>query len=243
MECPNCKTPNPNENRFCGACSAPLTDEIVDIQAFIRDEFPRQVERAIDTKLLALADREVIEVKATEQVINRVWTWATRFATVVGVPVVVVVSILGFFGFSTIEDIDGVHKELKTLHDGAKDFHRNTNEAAGNMLVEMNSQFSAAKIQFATLEAQAKAADDTINKLNGLEEKMTTLIDNLQNKIAIVDDRANQVGGEVNKVKGAVDAVITQVETVKGQIKDGELGPKSDAPRIDAVKGEAQIVK
>lgn len=238
MECPNCKTSNPNENRFCGACSAPLTEEIVDVQAFIRDEFPRQIERAIDTKLLALTDREVVEVKATEQVINRAWTWVTRFATVLGIPVVVVATILGFFGFTTITDLKRLHSEVNKAHKEAL-------ATAAKMENDVNDKINEADIKFATLDAQIKMANESVKNLDGLHGEMNNLsgnffeqLENMKQELGNITVKVEKVDGKVNNANIKIENVEGDVGDVKDEVGNVELQVKDVDGKLGEVQGD-----
>jgi hypothetical protein len=78
MNCIECKTPNPEENRYCGKCGAELgrtLDETVRKRGF--------------------RDRQAIEMEILESVTDRVFKWINRISIVAGVIAALFVWVVG----------------------------------------------------------------------------------------------------------------------------------------------------
>lgn len=77
MDCTECKTANPDANRFCGKCGA---------------ELGRSLE---GTARKAFRDRKVIETEITESVAGRLMKWGTWLASIIAVVVALFAVLLG----------------------------------------------------------------------------------------------------------------------------------------------------
>lgn len=260
MECPNCKTSNPNGNRFCGACGVALTEEVVDVQAFIRDEFPRQIERAIDAKLVALTDREAIEVKATEQVIDRTWKWLTRFATVIGIPIFVGSAVLGFFGYSsfalieeTRKNMEGEYNKVVKMSNDMTTLHNGTIRISGEIkMLRDSTDIYVKKLKEDTVEYVTELRDSAVKDVTELKEdtvkdvaelKDSTVKDVIDLKEDTVKDVTELREDTVKKMNDKLETADETIEEAKDLQADQSEILEEIVGKINKVETEFGVVR
>jgi len=98
MECHHCQAANPDGKRYCGECGAQLT----------APSLREQIDAALNARL---KDQKVVEVEVTEAIVNRLTGWAKMLAYLIGVPLVLLGSALGFLGVKTYLDFSTLSKQ------------------------------------------------------------------------------------------------------------------------------------
>lgn len=99
MECPKCKTSNPETNKFCGQCGAPFDPS----SCAIDDYVCRQIESTLESKI---KDRNLVEIEITEIISKKLIDWARIFAFFVGIPLALFSIIVIFIGINSYRQIE-----------------------------------------------------------------------------------------------------------------------------------------
>src|SRR5713101_2672518 len=100
MECPRCKASNPEADKFCGQCGAPLDARLDSALAFLKSEMHEQIDAALDARL---KDQTVVEVEIQEHVVERI----QKLGKLIGIPLVLFFAVLGVWGIRSLSDVDG----------------------------------------------------------------------------------------------------------------------------------------
>jgi len=87
MECPNCKSENPETNTFCGTCGSSLTTDLVLIR----------VEKILSEKF---KDRALVEYEITDKIAGHFTTFLKVGAWVFAPTL----ALIAFFGWKTFND-------------------------------------------------------------------------------------------------------------------------------------------
>lgn len=227
VNCPSCHHPNPADNAFCGHCGASLHADIDDVHAYLKTELPRVIDRAVDTRLAALTDRETVVTEATAQVIDRAWTWISRFGTVVGLPatiaaavLTVIVGVLGYIGWDSIEDIQNLRTQAETELSKAQETATETQARAEELAkgfdeVGGQAEELAAKLddKFEALEDKLKLANEAIKRADMVQANM----DHLERELAEANALIRQFEQIAGKLDGA-EEVLAKIDTYKTQL-------------------------
>jgi hypothetical protein len=89
MECPKCKTPNPDDKRFCGDCGAGLDP--------VDEDFRQRVHELLREHL---KDQKLVEIETADAVIARLKTLAKPFLYTLAL----FITVLGVLGFRSMRD-------------------------------------------------------------------------------------------------------------------------------------------
>src|ERR1700682_1673392 len=109
MECLKCKAINLDENKFCGACGTPLDLNTGDARAFSDAELRAKIQ----AELSQLRDQRVVEIETAAAIVERVSGWAKVFAFFVGIPLALLVIVLGGLGVKTFSDFSRMVTDAK----------------------------------------------------------------------------------------------------------------------------------
>lgn len=108
MTCPICKADNPESNRFCANCGAPLGID-ADAQG---THLRAQVLAILDAQY---KDQRLVQVDLIENITTRLISWAKLFASLVGIPLSVLALVLGFLGIKATLDFSALNDSLAQM--------------------------------------------------------------------------------------------------------------------------------
>ena len=240
MECPNCKTSNPDGDRFCGACGVRITSEPDDLRTILRDELPRQIGQAIEAKLSDLPDRNVVELKATEQVIERTWKWMIRFATVIGIPAVAAAIALGVWGVDSIRDLEELRIEAEAKLSSAVIKAEKIEAQATAASKAFNSQIAESKKQAEAARGIARKANEALGNARQTVERYRTHVAEMEGMLRAAAETVEQVKNleeEVHKALQETRGTVGEFNQ-RAQILDGEL--KGIAEKVAGLRDMAR---
>jgi hypothetical protein len=141
MNCPNCKSENPEANNYCGSCGVALKPE--------SDRLRRDIVDAVEAELArSLKDRDVVEVEVSEAVMTRVIGWAKTFGLVTGVPLGIAALVLAMLGIRTYSDL----YTMKALAEQTKITAKNAQD-------EIKSQVQQAKKSAEIITSESEDAE------------------------------------------------------------------------------------
>src|SRR5438477_7508188 len=101
VQCPNCGASNLEDQRFCGKCGAALDPSIEIMKSLLDVLLPSKIQQIIREQY---KDQKILELETTQSIVTRLSDWSKLFAFVVGIPIALVLVLLGFLGFRTYTD-------------------------------------------------------------------------------------------------------------------------------------------
>jgi hypothetical protein len=101
IECARCHAQNPNDKRFCGDCGGPLDPAYVAIKELMGPTLREQMREIVAAEL---KDQKILEVETVEAIVTKLSDWAKLLAFFVGIPVTILLLLLGLLGFRTYSD-------------------------------------------------------------------------------------------------------------------------------------------
>lgn len=124
MECLKCNTSNPETNKFCSQCGAPLVPSSSAIDEYVC----RQVESTLKT---LAKERSFVELEVVETISNKLMDRAKRFAYFVGIPIGLLSLVFIIFGIKSIYDMSFAVKIIETAKKMEPDITRLSKEFDG----------------------------------------------------------------------------------------------------------------
>jgi len=152
MVCSACRSENPDGKQFCGDCGSLL--QKTGLTAAVQQE----VARALDARL---RDQKTVDVETSQAIVSRLSDWAKLFGFFVGIPLALLLGVLGFLGIKTYSD-----------------FSARVNQAKEEALRPLDStKAEAARIAqaYKDLDTQLQANKQLANQVQALSEKVTTI--------------------------------------------------------------------
>jgi len=110
--CPHCKAENPDDKKFCGDCGTRLTDPFSTSQR-------EALETSVDERVQALLqerykEQKLIEIETTQAIVERFSNWAKLLGAFVGVPIALLLLVLGVLGVKTYSDFTAKVDKIET---------------------------------------------------------------------------------------------------------------------------------
>jgi peptidoglycan hydrolase-like protein with peptidoglycan-binding domain len=179
MDCPKCKTANPEGKRFCGDCGSSLDA--------IDEEFRKNVQAVVREQL---RDRLMVEIETADAVLLRLKTWSKPFLYAVAV----LVAVLGLLGFRSLRDaMDGLRnaqqQALQSLRQQAATESKSLEQEAAAMRAKLQ------KVDDRDLEEKWRQAESQLTKIQAAGKKLKERYESASTELAQV-----QSGSEDPKV-------------------------------------------
>jgi len=175
IECVNCGALNPEEKRFCGDCGTPIGSDM-----------SQQINSILDQRL---KDQKLIEIETSEAIVSRISNWAKLFGYFIGIPVAIVVLLLGFFGIRTYGDIASKLKiaiqEADSLNKKIAGIKTETTE-----LEKIVEKIDIVRPKLDSTEKQIHIFEEKNRALTTKYQSVESQIASLENKLASVDSKA-----------------------------------------------------
>jgi hypothetical protein len=111
IECARCKAQNADGQKFCGDCGGPLDPAIGAIKELMNSALRDQVHEIIEQHY---KDQKVVEIETTQAIVSRLSDWAKLFAFFVGIPIGLLLLILGVLGIKTYTDFSNQVDKART---------------------------------------------------------------------------------------------------------------------------------
>jgi hypothetical protein len=190
MECPACKSANPDGNKFCGDCGARLVAQDAASDGDLRAKIKTVLKEE-------LKDQKLVEVEIAESVADRVTNWAKFAGFFVGIPLALTVLVLGGFGIYKISDlwrlVGEAEKSVATI---AADATRKE-----ETLKQLQPKIDAIAVAGQRVENLQKEFRTRLGKTErDLDEKVAKLD-------AKFEERAAKLEGQVENIKKAIEIV------------------------------------
>jgi cell division protein FtsB len=167
IECARCKAQSADGKKFCGECGNPLDAAIPAFKDPASPVLRDQVHEIIEQHY---KDQKVVEIETTQAIATRLLDWAKLLAFFVGIPITVLLLILGVFGIKTYND-------FSTQVDKAK------------------ADVAAAELAATNLKSRTASIDSDYQKLSAkISDTRTALEEQVKTLSARVDVIGEKVG-------------------------------------------------
>jgi hypothetical protein len=184
MKCERCGHSNPEGQKYCGECGAPLDSIAGPVRAAIDSSVRQEVASALSTYT---KNQRIAEFDITEKVTDRLIGWGKVAGIVLGLAI----TGAGYLGFKSFQDVvDGLKKDLRPLADDAKknaaELNALVNAAKGEVEL-IGKQSAALKANIAQMEQEAKPIHDQLAKLESDSKEQKQTISSLQSRVSDLD--------------------------------------------------------
>lgn len=219
--CPHCKAENPDEKKFCGDCGASLADPLA---ANVRDAIDAAVAARVEAVLHdRYKDQKLLEVETTQAIAERFSGWAKLLGFFVGVPVALLLLVLGLLGVKTYGDFSAQVQKIET------DFSAKVQKIETDTTANMSAVQDDAK--------KLKAAGDTLTSEYAELQKRFQDTSAIADKLQEVSDKVEKISERLNftatsHLSEAVKKKIGQSFAAFQQYVQG-LGYRPASGRID----------
>jgi hypothetical protein len=102
-DCLRCKTPNPDGQRYCGDCGATLSPDAVLTPADTSLE--ERIRKILNDRY---ENQKLVEIETAQAIAQRLSDWAKLLAFFVGIPVALLLLVLGGLGIKSYNDFSGL---------------------------------------------------------------------------------------------------------------------------------------
>lgn len=169
IECARCKAQNADGQKFCGDCGGPLDPAIGAIKELMNSTLRDQVHEIIEQHY---KDQKVVEIETTQAIVSRLSDWAKLFAFFVGIPIGLLLLILGVLGIKTYTDFSKQVDKAKT--DATAQLAK-AQEGAAKLKSEGDSlagEYQKLRDQFADTAALGEQVKTLSKKVDVIGEKL-----------------------------------------------------------------------
>jgi hypothetical protein len=180
--CFQCEAENPHEQAFCGHCGAALV---------LKDYIATQVNKGIAE---SPRDREAFIKADAVEVFEKAWGWAKLTAGIMLIPVLAVVTILGWLGwreFNLSKAAANAQQQIETTSNSAK---VDINRAATTSIAEVNGTSGKA------VEANRQSANAVAMASRDVTSTVTRTKAELRSEAASVRDDVAKSRNELESV-------------------------------------------
>jgi hypothetical protein len=168
IECPRCNATNPVGKRFCGDCGSPLDAAFAAIKEMVGSTLREQVQDIIKEHY---KDQKIVELETSQAIASRLSEWAKLFGFFVGIPIAILLLILGALGIRTYTDfsnqVDKAQKDV-TAHLADAQARATKLRIDGESLADdyqkLRAQFADTKM----LAEQVKVLSEKVDRLEKL---------------------------------------------------------------------------
>ncbi|HWZ44983.1 MAG TPA: hypothetical protein VNW97_16025 [Candidatus Saccharimonadales bacterium] len=228
MECPNCKCSNPEGKKFCNDCGVQLNPS----QYVSIPDLNRQIRAAIKEEL---RDQKVVEVEITELVISRIAGWARLLGYFAGVPLTILVLVLGGFGIKKYTD-------LWSLANAAEQKVKPVVDQAQNQANDLSEKTKRLKDEGDKVEKQLSELEPQIAAIKASSEKLSTLESTVNTRFSVLQKTLDQkVAGLENQVVEIKRAIVPGKE--RWPVKTGSDDDASQVSETPIVTTVEEMVK
>jgi len=156
MECSNCKSQNEESKKYCGDCGTYLLSNIIN-----DTDLKNRIESILEKKL---KDRQVVEIEITENIVSKLASWAKLFAYFIGIPLAIILFILGFLGYNSYS---GFTKLISNTENKIKP----QIEQAKLKVDSINKEADILKLNFEKYKRLDKEVEELTKTVNVIAEK------------------------------------------------------------------------
>ena len=201
--CYQCEKENPPEQTFCGHCGAALV-----LKEYISAEVSKELANAV-------RDRDVIETESSIRVFEKAFGWATLVAKVLALPIVLVITLLGWLGWKEFD----------------------LSRTAQNAKVQIESSVNAARSDIG--QASAKSIGEVQKESS---KAIQANRDSAANAVRLSNDvklTASKTNAELKSEATSVRSEVASSQSELGAVK--KLQPEFDSMRAQLGKATSDL--
>ena len=110
--CPQCGATLDAVDRFCRICGLEQHNHAAAVTALIARLLPEKIDAALKGRV---REQKVVEIETAELLAERAMKWLKALGFFLGIPVLLVVAILSFFGIKTWAELESVSTKTVNL--------------------------------------------------------------------------------------------------------------------------------
>jgi hypothetical protein len=197
LKCSRCKASNPDGKRFCAECGGPLDPAFAAMKEFMSSTLREQVS---DVLREHYKEQKVIEVETSQAIATRFAEWAKLLAFFLGIPIALLLLLLGAIGIKTYSDfsnqIQKAQSEVVAKLDNAQ-----------KLAVRLQSDGAALAGEYERLSgglANTKALALQVETLAGEYEKLAAGLD----KTKVLADRVEVLDKKIVNIAESVRSAL-----------------------------------
>ncbi len=194
MECPRCRKPNPEEQRYCGSCGTPLVPALTYLETVIK----ARVDEVIASRF---KEQRLIELETTEAIASRLW----GRAKLVGGILALIGLGLSIAGIRTYTDFSSrVEQAVKSVTKASEDAVRSAvgararAEEAQRTIQEATQRLSKMLGEASQISSELEALTQRISEM----ERQTTIK---------INDASNRVSARVSDLSKKLDSATREI--------------------------------
>jgi uncharacterized membrane-anchored protein YhcB (DUF1043 family) len=169
VECVQCKAQNLEDKKYCGDCGAPLDPHLHALKQFFESNLHQQIETTIKEQY---KDQKLVEFETIQAIASKLSDWTKLLGFFVGIPVALLILLLGFLGIKTYSDFSNriestqriVNQKLDEAQKKASEIQKDADALIGD--------YQKLKAQLADASRLAKDVETLTEKVNKIEEKV-----------------------------------------------------------------------
>ena len=255
--CTRCKAENPSQKRFCGDCGAPLDPAFSAITEFLGVNLREQVLAVVKEQY---KDQKVLEVETTQAIATRLADWAKLLGFFVGIPIAIVLVLLGLIGIRTYSDFSNQIQKAQSeigakLDDAQKRAGKLQSDGATlageyeKLAVELgNSKAIAVRVEALTKDYNQLAAGLEKTKLlasrvESLDRKVVNIENTIRSGLVLGNSQYPNLGNgnQLQRAVNDAEAVGDALQGLGFKITKGEnLSRERMSKLISAFSSEIQ---
>lgn len=206
MQCFACKAFSPDDKKYCGDCGAALA-AVSDLSIAHLDK------RIKETIKEQLADQKVVEVELTESVLQRITAWGKLLAYFAGIPVALLVLVLGALGIKQYTDI-------RALVNAAESKVGPVLERANKQAGEVDARIQGLSKQSEGLQKTLTELEPKLVQIRADSERLAGLERTFDQKLSA---KVAGIEGEVNELRQAIAPGVERWSVKTGADADAGL--------------------
>ncbi|MCP4406058.1 MAG: hypothetical protein GY801_53290 [bacterium] len=177
MECLRCNVSNPEGQKYCGNCGMNLDPTLGPLKDFLESNLQQEVQAVLKEQI---KDQKVLEVETAQAIVSKLSDWAKLFAYCVGIPLTLLLIVLGVLGIKTYTDISkAADKAEKTITQRVSEVLQKSqkfNDESARLQEaqqKLQEQQVALTSQIAAIEAEFRTQIDTVEtQVDELEKRV-----------------------------------------------------------------------
>jgi len=203
MDCLNCKTTNPEGQKYCGNCGASLISNIGPPAEFLEPVIQEQLEIALKEQL---RDQKLVELETVENITLRLQQWAKLFVFFMAIPITLFLIILALMGISTYSDFS---KRVSDVEDRINERVSEFEQQAIQDIIVANQSITRSLELAQSLEQRVAIAQQTVSQTVQLaqleveqvsmdaQQSISTSVQQAQENVTNLEQRLDEVEAQV----------------------------------------------
>jgi GH24 family phage-related lysozyme (muramidase) len=230
IDCGRCGIPNPKTNKFCGNCGDALDRHLDPV---LQSNIDKKIDAALANKL---TDQRIVEIDVQEKVIKRL----TDLAKIAGIPIALLLAVLGAWGIKSLSDVD---TKIKNATDEALGrMNAKVNTETERAITNLNQKVDEEDAQIVK-QAQQNARTSLEAAVDSAKKEIETQAQGSRKRFDdLIASQIKQQSAELNAAVKAQGAKLDKLENTVHQLTVGEtMGLQYEGMRLQAYPDQSGI--